>query len=248
MTAPMLRHPSSRLRSGARSYWDGPSKCRIVVTMPPVSPVLWQEYLDGALANYRKHGVDSVLDYEQVRDGQSTSLFFAAVAADGCVVGGMRAQGPYVSAEQSHAVAEWAGEPGQAEVRKMISDRLPFGVVETKTAWVSDGAEHRRELVDCLSRAPIHAAMLLRARFALGTSAVHTLRLWTATGAVVEESLAPVPYPDDRYRTSMLWWDCETYAQTAERGQLRHIRAEGARLSNEDDRGGYRSLAAFGAR
>lgn len=215
-------------------YWDSSSNYRIVVTTPSANPVLWQEYLDGALANYRKHGVVRALNYGQVRDGHSTSLFFAALAADGRVVGGMRAQGPYTHPDQSHAVVEWAGDPGQPEVRRMIADRLPFGVVETKTAWVADDAGRRRELVSCLSRAPVHAAMVFQARFALGTSAVHTLHMWTATGAVVAEGLTPVPYPDARYRTSILWWDCETYAATAEPGHLRQTRAEWSRLIDGD--------------
>lgn len=244
MTETMMTSPTFTRRTlPSRVYWNRSSSYRIVVTTPAANPVLWQEYLDGALANYRNHGVVGALDYAQIRDGRATSLFFAALAADGSVVGGMRAQGPYTHPEQSHALLEWAGDPGQPDVRRMINDRLPFGVVETKTAWVANDAKRRRALVGCLSRAPLHAAMLLQARFALGTSAVHTLHMWTATGAVVAEGLTPVPYPDARYRTSILWWDCESYADTAEPGQLRETRAEWSRLI-AGDRGRHRILAA----
>ncbi len=52
------------------------------------------------------------------------------------MIGGVRAKGPLESAEDSHALVEWAGHPGQAAVRKMINDRVPFGILEMKAAWV----------------------------------------------------------------------------------------------------------------
>ena len=117
-------------------WWDHDTRCTLVVSQPSSEPDLWREYLRGALRSYRKHGVERVLDLDTIRSGADTALFFAAVDDDGTVVGGVRAKGPYRSAEESHAVVEWAGCPGLDAVRKMIADRIPFGVVEMKTAWV----------------------------------------------------------------------------------------------------------------
>ena len=47
-------------------------------------------------------------------------------------------------ADDSHAVVEWAGQPGQQAVRDMINDRVPFGVLEMKAAWVIDDPDRNR--------------------------------------------------------------------------------------------------------
>jgi hypothetical protein len=216
---------------GFLSYRDAGSGLQIVVGEPVADLGRWGSYLYGAWQQYRRHGVESALDLDVIRDGRSTSLVFMALASDGEVVGGVRAQGPYVRAEQSHAVVEWAGVPAVRRVITMIEDRLPQGVVEGKTAWVADDVACRGSLVRCLSRAPVHAAALLGARFALGTSAEHTLGLWTATGAVVAEEVEPVAYPDDRYRTSLVWWDrCGPQTGVTE-GERRALVSEYAQLT-----------------
>ena len=226
-----------------RSYWDARSECRVIATVPSAVPSLWQDYLDGARATYRKHGVDSAVEYDQIRDGRSTSLVFIAIDGDGRVVGGVRAQGPYSRAEQSHAMVEWSGQPGQPDVHAMITDRLPFGVVEMKTGWVSGTSERRRELAMGIPRACVHAMTLLDAQYSFCTSGVHTLDRWMSTGSVVADTLEPVPYPDDRYRTTMLWWNRRTFADHAESGQLAEILAEQAQLAGCTDLHEERELA-----
>jgi hypothetical protein len=212
------------------SYRTPSSACEIVVTTPAAAPHLWEEYLDGALATYGAHGVASALDLDQIRDGESTSLFFVAFAPDGRAVGGMRSQGPYTAADQAHAVGEWEGNPDQPTVRAMVDDRLPFGVVESKTAWVTREFAGRRELVSCLSRAPLHASMLLGARYALGTSAAHTIPMWTSSGAVAATGLSSVGYPTADYRTVVLWWDRWGLPGTLAEGEKRAIDDEMAQL------------------
>ena len=86
--------------------------CQIHVAKPHQIPELWTEYLSGALTNYRRFGVESVLEFDTVLPGRSTSWFFAAVDTSGAVIGGMRVQGPYLYAEESHAMTEWAGRAG----------------------------------------------------------------------------------------------------------------------------------------
>src|ERR1700712_3508720 len=106
-----LQVPAPQVRPAAEigQYFDPTSRCRMVIAKPSEHPRLWGDYLTGARASYRRHGVENVLDYERVVDGESTALFFAAVDRHGRVVGGMRAQGPYVVSGQAHALEEWAG-------------------------------------------------------------------------------------------------------------------------------------------
>jgi hypothetical protein len=224
-----------------RSYWDPKSGCRFVAATPAARPDLWVAYLAGAVTNYRRHGVEKVVEYDHIRDGESTSLFFAALDGSNRVVAGMRAQGPYVTAEQSHAMIEWTGHEGQRDVRKLISDRIPFGAVEMKTGWVSDSAPRRRELTNALARLFVHSMTILYAQFAFGTVATHAVARWKTTGGIVADGLTPVPYPDDRYLTTMMWWDRASFADHADPAQLPRILAESAQLT--DDRVVRRGLA-----
>ncbi|GAB2935239.1 hypothetical protein GCM10027047_34640 [Rhodococcus aerolatus] len=204
-----LLHDGTRPTGCARqlTYRDAGSGLRVVVRAPQDDPAAWWDYLTGAVRSYRRHGVSAVLDLDAVADGATTALFFTVLDDDDRVLGGMRAQGPYRDADESHAVLEWAGDAGQDEVRARVAARLADGVVEGKTGWVAEGAPHRRALAGCLARGPVHAAALLGSRWVLGTSAEHTLAMWASTGAVVEPGIGPVPYPDERYRTRLLFWD-----------------------------------------
>ena len=123
------------------SWFDSDTNCTLVVSTPAADPALWADFMDGAVRSYHKHGVERALDMDSLLDEANTALFHAAVDDDGKVVGGLRAKGPLESAEESHAVVEWADRPGLRTVRKMLNDRVPFGVVEMKTAWVSDEPE-----------------------------------------------------------------------------------------------------------
>lgn len=248
MTLQFDHSPGVLLEYPERSYWDAASKCRIVVAVPAAEPTLWRAYLAGARANYRRHGIEHVLDYEAIADGHGTALFFAALAPDGRVLGGVRVQGPYRSAEQSHALVEWADEPGRPTVHRVITERIPDGVVEIKAAWVSDLAVRRHELANSIPRTAVHAAKLLGARFAFATSGVHTLQRWMSTGSEIVPDLTPVRYPDERYRTTMIWLDRTTFADRADTGQLREILTESAQLSVMGERPEPHALAVGGTR
>ncbi|WP_097212322.1 hypothetical protein [Rhodococcus sp. PvR044] len=187
--------------------WDPQSQCRFVAARPAGEPELWSAYLAGALGGYRKYGAEGALDYERTRDGESTALFFVAIAGDGFVAGGLRAQGPYQRAEQAHATLEWAGHPGARAVRTMITDRIPFGVVEMKAAWVADGVARRTELTRSLAGIGCCTLEILDVQFLLATAAEHVLHLWASSGGEVAQHIPSTPYPDERYRTRMMWWD-----------------------------------------
>src|SRR6476620_2051906 len=139
MTVPLLSigrtNSTSLLREGI-SWFDSDTQCSVVVSTPSADPALWAGFVDGAARSYFRHGIERALDMDSLLDDANTQLFHVVVNDAGDIVGGIRAKGPLESAEDSHAVVEWDDRPGQATVRKMLTDRLPFGVVEMKTAWM----------------------------------------------------------------------------------------------------------------
>ena len=217
-------------------WWDPDAECTLVVSQPSVDSGLWTEYLDGAQRSYRKHGVESALDVEAIRDGKDTVLFLAAVDPTGRVTAGVRAQGPYRSADESHAVIEWAGQPGLPAVRKMITDRLPFGILEMKSAWVTDDPDKNVLLTRALARSGFHAMALMDIQFCMATAAAFVLDRWRSSGGVVASNIPPTPYPDARYRTKMMWWDRRTFASHAEPQQVSKIHIEMLALTQAYDR------------
>ena len=206
-------------------WWDPDAGCTVVMSQPSADPALWMDYLEGARLSYRKHGVESVLHFDAIRGGEDTVLFWATLDASGTVVGGVRAIGPLRSVDDSHAVVEWAGQPGLGAVRKMISDRLPFGILEMKSAWVSDDADRNRGLTHVLARSGFHAMPLLGHQFCMATSAAHVLARWGSSGGLVA-SIPATHYPDERYRTQMMWWDRRTFADHAQPEQVSKILQE----------------------
>jgi len=89
-----LRAPASQAHriNQIGAYFDASSGCQLVIARPSAEPTLWEAFLQGARASYRRHGVERVLEYANIVGGHQTALFFAAVTRDGRVVGGMRAQ------------------------------------------------------------------------------------------------------------------------------------------------------------
>jgi hypothetical protein len=214
------------------SWWDAASECTLVLTQPAVDRDLWQEYLRGAERSYRKHGVERALDVAAIRNGHDTVVFWAVLDTSGRVVGGVRARGPLQSADDSHAVIEWAGQPGLAQVREMIAERVPFGILEMKSAFVTDDPIHNGPVTKALARSGFHALALMDLQFCMATSAPYVLNRWRSSGGTVA-SIPATPYPDERYQTRMMWWDRRTFADHAEPGQVSLILAEIARISRQ---------------
>lgn len=211
--------------AGTAQWWDEGAACTLVVSTPGAEPELWDDFIDGAMSSYREHGAERAIDEDVLRDPAMTSLFLAAIDSTGAVVGGVRAQGPYGDVEQSHAVVEWDGQSGLIAVRKMIGDRIPFGVVEIKTAWTGKH-DRGRHLTAALARMPLHATAVLGAKFAMATAAAHVLDRWRSTGGIVASRIPATPYPDARYQTKMMWWDRAEFARSAEPHQISTILAE----------------------
>ena len=207
------------------SWWDSDSECTMVLSTPATDRPLWAEYLRGAELSYRRHGVERALDVGAIRNGYDTLMFWATVDITGRVIGGVRAKGPLRSADESHAVVEWANHDGLPAVRKMITDRIPFGILEMKSAWITDDRDRTRPLCRALARSGFHAMELLDLQFCMATSAPHVLDRWRSSGGVVAP-IPAAPYPDQRYRTKMMWWDRRTFANYAEPEQVSKILRE----------------------
>jgi hypothetical protein len=206
-------------------WFDEDSQCVLMVSLPHLDPDLWSEYGRGAVKSYRRHGVECAIDVDAMETGADTAMFFSARDRSGAMVAGVRAKGPLRSADESHAVVEWDDQPGQAAVRKMITDRLPFGILEMKSAWVTADKERGPLLTNALARSGFHMMALLDIQFCMATAAAYVLNRWRSSGG----NVAPIPatpYPDERYQTKMMWWDRQTFARHAEPGQAAKIRVE----------------------
>jgi hypothetical protein len=222
-----------RFQLDQRLSWRDPDVGgTLVLSQPAVDPDLWAEFSLAAERSYRKHGVECALDVDALRSGADTVMFFAMIDDAGRVVGGLRAKGPLRSADDSHAVVEWAGQPGQQAVRDMITDRIPFGVLEMKAGWVIDDADRNRSLITALARSGCHITALLDCQFMMATAATHVLNRWRSSGGVVAP-IAAAPYPDDRYQTKMIWWNRRDFINYAEPRQAAKILTESLRLTKE---------------
>ncbi len=229
------RAASTTVDGALMRWWDPDADCTVAIARPSDDDALWHEYLTGAERSYRKHGIHTAIDVESIRASDDTTLFWAMLDAAGKVIGGIRAIGPLSSPDESHAVAEWTVQPGQTLVRRMIEDRIPFGVVEMKSAWITDDPGRSRSLTASLARTGCHVLAALEVQFCMATCARHVLARWRSSGG----SLAPIPptpYPDERFHTKLMWWDRLTVAKNASPGQTAKIIAEmahiGQRLHN----------------
>jgi hypothetical protein len=203
----LLSFPSWVYGDVVGELFDPDSDRLLVIARPPAQPDLWAAYVDGARMSYAQHGVESAVDYDRVRDGASTSLFVAALARDGRVVGGLRVQGPYTHVEQTYALREWAGRAGTSELRRQVGRRLRAGVIEVKAVWVDRDAVRHDALTAVLARMFVHLLTVMDVRYALCTAAEHAVPRWQSSGGVVSTAVPAVAYPDDRYRTLVMWWD-----------------------------------------
>jgi len=219
-----------------RSFtWRDPDiEGTLIVSQPCADPELWAEYTAGAVRSYRKRGVERALDIEALRTGSDTIMFFVVVDDAGKVVGGVRAKA-LRSPDDSHAVGEWAGQPGQQAVRQMIADRVPYGVLEMKAGWATDDAGRNHALAGALARSGFYMMVLLDFQFCMCTAATAILNSWRSSGSVVA-AIPATPYPTDNYRTKLLWWNRRDFVKYAQPSQLAKIVSETKDLLHEQFR------------
>lgn len=211
-------------------WYDQATGCRVTASTPEAEPELWNQYLDGALESYRKHGLDWVLDLERIRDGADTTLFFAALDPQGRVVGG-DAGGGAVAVSGGFARPAGVGrKPGLPLLRYMIANRIPFGVVEVKSAWTNSREYGNRALSTVLARTALPTMTLLGAQFVMATAAAHVLEQWQSSGGVVASRVPAAAYPNENYRTKVMWWDRRTLAAHADPAQFKLMCAENTEI------------------
>jgi hypothetical protein len=216
-------------------WWDADAECTLVLSQPGLDADLWSRYGHGAERSYRHHGVECALDHEALRSGADTVMFMVVLGAQDEMIGGVRAIGPLRGSEQSHALTEWDGQPSQSAVAKMINDRVPYGVLEMKSAWVSDDLPGRTAITDALARSGFHMMALLGIQFCMATAAAYVLNRWSSSGGVVAP-IPPAPYPNHRYQTKLMWWDRCNFVRYAEPQQVAKIITEIANLGRADRR------------
>ncbi len=222
---------------GQSFSWPDPDvEGTLVVSQPAADPELWAEYAAGAVRSYSKRGVERALDLDALRDGHDTIMFCAVVDDAGQVVGGLRGKA-LRSADDSHAVAEWAGQPGQREVRQMIADRVPYGVLEMKAGWVTDAAGRNPFLADALARSGFYMMVILDFQYLMCTAATAVLNSWRSSGPVVA-AIPATPYPTEHYLTKLLWWNRRDFFDHAQPNQLAKIVSETRDLLHEQFRRG----------
>ncbi len=206
-------------------WWDEQSGCRLVLSQPSVDPQLWIEYGRGAVRTYRRHRVERALDLAALKSGDDTVMFFVALDDDDRVVAGVRAKGPLSCADDSHAVLEWQGQPGQSAVRKMIANRIPYGVLEMKSGWVSERHPQSQGLTDAIARSGFHMMAVLDLQFHMATAAAYVLNRWRSSGGIIAP-IPATPYPDERYQTKLIWWDRRNFLDHAQPHQAAKVLSE----------------------
>jgi hypothetical protein len=237
VTAPTLGSAVGGFSLGQGFSWpDRDIEGTLIVSQPSADPELWAEYVAGAVRSYRKRGVECALDVEALQTGDDTIMFSAVVDDAGQAVGGLRAIA-LRSADDSHAVEEWDGQPGQQAVRKMISDRVPFGVLEMKSGWVTDTAGRNPFLASALARSHFYMMVILDFQFGMCTAATTSMNSLRSSGPVVA-AIPATPYPSESYRTKMLWWNRRDFFNHAQPKQLAKIISETKDLIHEQFRRG----------
>jgi hypothetical protein len=218
----------------AFSWPDPEIEGTLVISQPSIDPELWADYAAGAVRSYSKRGVECALDIDALRSGNDTIMFGAVVNDSGRVAGGYRAIA-LRSADDSHAVEEWAGHPDQQDVRQMIDDRVPYGVLEMKTGWVTDAADRNPFLTTALARSCFYMMVILDFQYTMCTAATPVLNSWRSSGSVVAP-IAAAPYPNEHYRTKMMWWNRRDFVSHAVPSQLGKIVSETKDLLHEQFR------------
>ena len=169
------------------------------------------------------------MNHEANRSGGPTSLFWVAFDGDE-MVAGMRCCGPLQSSAEASVLSEFATHPKVGRLSELIDQRLPFGVMEIKAVWVQLGRTDHRALSEALTRCYVHAMDWFGARFAVCSASTHALGRWRSSGGRPLEWLTPHPYPDERYRSVILWWDRAQLSDLSDRDQYQAMGDETAQL------------------
>ncbi len=203
----VIREAAVARRTGTWALGSGLDGVRHVLCVPGRRRGLWSQYVDGVSSAYNRHGVLAALDLRA--DVPHAGHPWVAVSLDGDrVVAGLRINGPLRMVDDAAAVREFAVDPVAGErVRRILAATLPDGVAEIKGFWVRHDHADRHDIAAGLAGSAREIASLIGVRHLLCTAADHAAGRWIGAGGLPLTCIPQVPYPDDRYRTGMLWWD-----------------------------------------
>lgn len=172
-------------------------------------PTIWEASLAVAHEAYAEHGTLAALDY--LDHDHSDALMFAVLQVSSMrVLGGLRVHGPYLAPLDSHAArTEWSASDDLGKVCDELALRIPHGLVEVKTAFVDKSLPHtqRGQVSAFLSRTPMLIMATTGSRYMMATMPEQHVNRWATCGGQIIESIQPVPYPDERFRTRIMFWD-----------------------------------------
>lgn len=214
------------------AFIDEATGLRIEAYDPAASPEVWADYVACGEARYRKKGLTHVFGRDVLGDGADVSLLYVARDLDGSVVGGVRCHGPLTSSNDAYALRELAGHRRLVDLRYRIDSVLVAGLVELKGAWVKPGQRYRG-LSDVWARCHVHALDFFNAKYAISTASDLVAPTWATSGGMILADIDPVAYPDERYRTVVIWWASTRLEDRATATQWRRITDERAQISGD---------------
>ncbi len=227
--------PGSTHLLGA-AYVDASSGLTFEVHHPMARPDVWREYLDGAEAEYARHGVGQAFHRAEIEDAAGVSMFFVGRRADGTVAAGIRCHGPLTSIEESESLREMRVSPEIDYLSACVERFLPFGVVEQKGAWSSVKGVGPRAIFTTFNRCNLYAMEWLRCEFAICTVREQLQATIHANGGR-QLGTHSVPFPSEKHRTVMMAYRrCRT-SSAAKPMQATHERVELGQLSRSTSPG-----------
>jgi hypothetical protein len=204
--APPLLHRRRRLHQ--RPVTDGEHGATLMLVPPRDRSDLWTAYRAGAFAAYARHRVEHVLALPEIGYDEDRPWFEVAVDPRGVVLGGLRINGPLHTVREAAALSELADHPhAAAALTRVLRERIEGGIAEVKGFWVRHEEPHRGRIAAALADSVTAIGDVLGVDHLFCTAAEHAVPRWLAAGAQRLDSVPPVPFPDSRYRTTVLWWD-----------------------------------------
>lgn len=212
-------------------FFDRTTGLRFEGHHPQARPDLWQQYLDGAEARYRKFGIGELLARSRLEPAHGVSLFFVGIDTHGVVKAGVRCHGPLDAMAASQALVEMSSSAEADILAAAVAAVLPFGVVEMKGAWGGLGADGMQTTAKALSRCCVHSLNWLRAELALGAVSDRLHDPMAACGARMMGTCS-APYPNEHYRTVLMAWRRSQVTELADPHQAELLRIETVQLAS----------------
>lgn len=170
---------------------------------PTRHPKKWVEYLDAAELSYAKHGVACAVRRKECEQTPCPAFWMIEDRSSGELLGGMRNHGPYPCVDDVWALQEMRVHEKYDELVQFVEPLIARGVMENKGVFVRTGVGSARakSVTDMLLRLQTVSIDLIGACALVGTSAKHTLPMWSRGGFEIVCPHISVPYPNENYQT-----------------------------------------------